>query len=398
MDVQGLDLCLVQLPNPVLTTTMYNSLGLMYLAAVVERAGLTVEIADLRDGGDIPQAKFYGFSCTTPEITEAKRLAGKLKNTIVGGGHPSLLPEDCKEFDYIVRGEGEGVILGILKGCFEKGIVIGGRISSIDAIPFPSRHKVKHPFSEYIFPGERYGKGPLTATLITSRGCPFSCAFCGNISRTPVMHRNINNIIAEMNLLGEQGIHHFKFMDDNFILHPRFDELCERMSYLKIKHKCHSRSDLMTSTKAHLLKLSGCVEAGLGVESADEHVLEVNNKQESVSDHLNAIESLRSVGIRFKPYFMTGLPGETDETIELNKQFVQEVKPERWTISTFTPYPGCDIYNNPSDYGVRIIEPDWTKYWNYCQGQYNHVLFGQTQEQMWARYEDFYGWMVKWKQ
>ena len=79
-----LDLVLCQLPNPALTNQMYSSLGILSIAAVVEREGYSIEIADLRnDYKPLPKAKFYGFSCTTPEINYAKELAKRVdqKNT-----------------------------------------------------------------------------------------------------------------------------------------------------------------------------------------------------------------------------------------------------------------------------------------------------------------------------
>jgi len=397
-----IDLVLVQLPNPALASQMYNSLGIMYLASVVEQAGYSVEIADLRHGDmELPEAKFYGFSCTTPEINDAKKLAKQVKGkTIVGGAHPSLLPEDCVGgFDYVVVGEGEYPILEIVECTPEArdGLIYGSRIKNIDKIPYPARHKVKNPYNDQIFEGERYGKGALTATLIATRGCPYNCAFCGNIYRS-ITSRSVENIIGEMKGIMADGVTHFKFMDDCFTLHPQFEKLCVAIEKLHISYIAHTRSDLMTREKAWLMAYSGCVQSGLGIESADDYVLKLNNKGESTEDHLRAIRMLKEAGIHTKPYWMTGLPGETDKTIELNKQFMVDTQPDKWTISTFTPYPGCNIYNNPKDYGIEITEPDWSKWWNYVD-KYNHVIIGQTQEEMYARYEDFFQWLKgeKWK-
>lgn len=399
-----LDIVLTQLPNPVLATQMYHSLGILYLASTVERAGYSVEIVDLRQGDrPLPEAKYYGFSCTTPEIDYARKLAKQVKGiTIVGGGHPSLMPEDCvRDFDYVIVGEGEDIILNFLedKWYYPK-IIRAPRIRDLNRIPFPARHLVKNPFSTNIFPGERYGEGAPTATMITSRGCPFDCHFCGNILRNPVTFRSVEDILIEMQELIEgYGIEHFKFMDDNFTLHPNFRELCKHIGRLDIHYIVHTRSDLMTDEKAQYLFQSGCVQSGLGVESADDRVLKLNNKKETVAQHKEALKMLKEAGLRTKPYWMTGLPGETDETIELNKQFMISTNPDKWTISTFTPYPGCAVHNNPEKFGIEIIEKDWSKYWNYCQGKYNHVLKGQTQEQMWTRYEGFYNWLrsEQWK-
>ena len=397
-----LDICLIQLPNPALAHTMYNSLGIMYLASVVEQAGYSVEIADLRHNGGLPRAHYYGFSCTTPEITYAKELAKQVRGkTIVGGAHPSLLPEDCwNDFDYIVIGEGEEVILDILSGKITspKGIV-ASRIRDLDKIPYPARNKVKFPYSDMIFEGERYGHGAMTGTLIATRGCPFSCHYCANIFRY-ITSRSVENIIGEMKLMMADGVTHFKFMDDCFTLHHEFERLTQEMKKLNISYIAHTRADLMTPKIALSLKESGCYQSGLGVETADDTVLKLNNKKETVEDSVRAIRTLKEAGIHVKPYWMTGLPGETDKTIERNKEFMITTQPNKWTVSTFTPYPGSAIFKRPEDFGIEIVNKDWTKWWNYCENQYNHILIGQTKEEMWKRYNEFYGFLRSevWKQ
>ena len=396
-----IDLCLIQLPNPALASQMYHSLGILYLASAVEKAGYSVEIADLRHGDlGLPIAKFYGFSCTTPEINYAKKLAKEVKGKIiVGGENSSLLPEDCiGYFNYIIRGEGEYILLDILQGELKPLTYMANRIKSLDAIPYPARHKVKDPYNNRIFEGERYGEGDLTATMIATRGCPYACSFCGNIYRA-ITSRSVENIIGEMKQIIKDGVTHFKFMDDCFTLHPDFENLCKEIKKLNISYIAHTRSDLMTLEKAKLLANSGCYQSGLGVESADDYVLKLNNKKETAEQHRRAIQILKEAGIHTKPYWMTGLPGEIDKTIELNKQFMIDTNPDKWTVSTFTPYPGSDIYNHPDKYGVVITEPNWDKWWNYVD-KYNHILIGQTQEEMYARYKDFYSWLKeeKWKQ
>jgi anaerobic magnesium-protoporphyrin IX monomethyl ester cyclase len=388
------DLVLVQLPNPALATpTMYQPLGILYLIAVARKKGYNVTMVDLRSGDKpLPDADFYGFSCTTPEVTEAKKLARKVSGiTIVGGAHPSLLPDDCMfDFDYVVVGEGERLLLDILSLKLKPGIHIADRILNLNHLPFPAWKKDL--FTDTLFPGERYGKGEKAATLIASRGCPFSCSFCGNTFTVPVVYRSVKNIIDEVKYLKSFGVRHFRFEDDNFTLHPQFDELCLELHDLDVRFKCHTRSDLLTHDAAALLKHAGCEEFGLGVESADNRVLRLNHKKETVEDHARAVGILKKHGIRAKTYLMAGLPGETDETIELNKQFMRKVKPDKWTLSTFTPYPGCDVYNHPHNYGVEVVDWDWSGWWNFAD-HFVHVLQGQTQEQMWERYKSFYEWL-----
>lgn len=398
-----IDLCLVECPNLALESPkMYMPLANLYLAAIAKQFGYSVRLVDFRDRIDeLPKAKFYGFSCTTPQIEIAKQLAKKVEGqTIVGGAHPSLLPEDCLgKFDYIIRGEGEQVLLDILSGKIKKGIITPPRITDLDTIPFPEWDIAEEPFSRTLYTGERYGSGNLSAPIIISRGCFFNCHFCSNIFRAPVVFRSVQNIIQEILELMKRNVYYLRFVDDNFTLYPQLEELCKQFKQLGIHYRCHTRSNLMTPIVANLLVDSGCDECSLGIESAEQSILKLNNKRENVIHHQQAIKILKETGIKVKTYWMSGLPGETDKTIDLNMQFMEENKPDKYTLSTFTPYPGCEIYKNPDKFGVEIINRNWTNWWNFVmpvkgkelpgRAGYVHILKGQTLEEMTNRYWNF---------
>ena len=394
-----LDLVLLQPPDAVSSNPkMYFPLSLCYLAAVVEKAGYTVEVLDFRDSvKELPEARFYGFSATTPQINMAKAIASKVSGkTIVGGAHPSLLPQDCVgSFDYVVRGEGEEVIVGILKGKIKEGVINAPRIYNLDSVPFPAWHKIAEPFSDTLFSGERYGKGQVAGTLIGSRGCPYLCSFCANLFRNPVIYRSVDNIVNELKyLISHYGLFYFRFEDDNFTLHPEFYELCHRLSSLGIHFKCHTKSSLLTEERAEWLKWAGCEECGLGVESADNEVLRLNKKKETIAQHGGAVKILKKTGIRVKVYLMAGLPGETDNSVKVTKEFMRMFKPDKWTLSTFTPYPGSEIFNEPEKFNMTIINSDWSNWWNFIPNKgFNHILEGQTPEEMWNRYKEFYNFL-----
>ena len=403
-----LDLALIMLPNPGLQDPkMYYNLGVLYLAAVAEERGFKVEVIDMRAGDKpVPQARFIGFSATTPEITKAKEIVkqNRRATSILGGAHATLDIEDClDDFDIIVKGEGENILPQILGGERDR-VWEAMRIIDLDNIPLPAWHKIDDPFSDTLFPGWRFGKGEKAATIITSRGCPYNCAFCANYMRAPVVYRSVDNVESEIHTLVKQNIHHYRFEDDCFTLNPNFDVMCKMlMEYYPIKYKCHTRSNLLTEEKVELMKLSGCEECGLGVESADDVVLLTNNKRESVEDHIKAVKILKSAGIRVKTYFVSALPGETDETLKLNMEFLRETKPDKWTLAAFIPFPGCDISKNPDKYGVKILHKDWTRWWNFS-GQlfeefYAHEFIDTPVEVLRERHKRLYQFLIEgsWK-
>ncbi len=359
------------------TPTMYFSLGLLYIAAVLEKAGHVVKIVDLRkDYHPIPEADFYGITATTSmEITHAKQISRYLKKRypnavrILGGHHALYFPEECiKDFDVVVVGEGEKAVLEVVdEGA--RGIVQGGITRNLDAVPFPARHLLPEEsvFSNALFEGEKYGKGPKATTLITSRGCPYQCAFCPQMK--VIRFRSPENVAEEIQYLQKRyDCHHFRFVDDSFtIKKSRLFKICSLFEPLNIHFRTQTRSDLLTPEMCEALKRAGCDELGLGVETADDKVLKLINKGETVEDHKRAVLMTKESGLRVKTNWMTGLPGETWETIEKNKQFIRETKPDRWILNQFCPFPGCDVWRAPEKYGVRILDKDWSKYYNFTE-------------------------------
>ena len=85
-------------------------------------------------------------------------------------------------------------------------------------------------------------------------------------------------------------------------------------------------------------------------------------------------------------------------------EFMEEYKPAKWTLSTFTPFPGCDIYNHPERYGVTIINRNWENWWNFVfnvrglslpgREGYVHQLDGQSLEDMKRRHDNFYYFLI----
>lgn len=367
------DIVLVQPPNPVLfdPTTRWP-LGLAYLEAVLLKQGYKVAVADLRDKGEdvdlIPPAPVIGFTATTGEIESAKRMATMVKErdpstwTEIGGAHATHLPEDCLSyFDVVVAGEGEDAMLSF--GGKRNG-AIGIPVPDLDTLPFPARHPFS--FSATLFQGAGYGKGPKATSIITARGCPFTCAFCQTEAR-PVRFRSPENVVEEIQRVQRDwDCHHFRFEDDTFTLkHDRVLAICRLLEPLNIHWRCHTRSAVFSVDLAKAMKAGGCVEVGFGVESADDQVLAIVNKRERVDEHVRAIAMCNEAGMVSKAFFITGLPRETDGILGLTRAFLERAQPTKVILSRFTPYPGSDVWAHPEKYGVKWIDPDFSHFWNF---------------------------------
>ena len=396
------DLTLVMPPAPNLENPlMYYHLGVLYLASVAREAGYSVVIDDLRDKEAdyrlITPAKFTGFSATSGQYEMCKQMASKLKNTttILGGPHSSLLLNGVEGFDVAVAGEGEYIILDILKGL--RGKHTTQRITNLDDLPFPAWDLLEPDrcFSRELFPGERYGQGARGATIIGSRGCPYQCNFCGNMLSKPVVYRSSNNITGEIReLIKHFNIHYFRLEDDNITLNKHWIwQLCKELSNLHITFKCHTRTDLVDQASLWALKEAGCQEIGLGIESWDIDVLKLNDKKQTIEQCISAIQMIHQANMRVKIYLIAGLPGETDRTVNLNKYYTKLTHPDKWTLARFTPYPGCAIWKKPEKFGVIHIDRDsYKNFWNFYEHP-SYELVGVSKTLLDKRYQELYQWL-----
>jgi len=351
---------------------VYPPLGLLYIAAVLERQNYQTSIYDLRvnNENEIPEADIYGFTAVTSQIKNIVDIAKSIKEmsnksfTILGGPHASNSPETVMhDFDCVVSGEGETSICEVIKKR-KKGIV-NASILNVNKTPFPARHllPLECVINNKMWEGYKYGEGDIATTIISSRGCPFNCAFCSNMP-SKIRFRNPDNMIKEINeIIDRYGCRHFRFLDDNFVLNKaRLKEFCSRLSLLNINFRCSVRSDMLTDEICDLLLEGGCKEIGIGVESGDDKVLGIIDKRETVNQHRNAIELAKKHNLKIKVFLMAGLPGETWESIEMTKRFIQETQPDKWIATFFTPYPGSPIWKNPEKFGVRILDKNFDNY------------------------------------
>ena len=179
-------------------------MGLAYIAAMLEKDEVNVEILDanvlrfsprqVADYAVEKKADIVGVSVMTPAYPFAVELANLLPDNILsiaGGPHPTNLPYDMlKEgFKLVVKGEGEITMRDIVRDKNRKDIKgisyldSSGKLTEtlpaepvdIDELPFPARELF--PIGKYKT-HPPYGRKNPYFSMITSRGCPFQCAYC----------------------------------------------------------------------------------------------------------------------------------------------------------------------------------------------------------------------------
>jgi len=368
-----LNVVLIQPPQTqLLQPRAYIPLGLAYIAAVLEEVQVDVQILNLANNpnpkqSDIPPADWYGVSCMSATKNTVKKLIPMLDGkTVIGGPHPSVVPMDTfteLKPDVVMTGESDYMFKDMVLGNIPiEPIMNAGFIEDLNTLPFPARHLFDD--SDIVDKTGIHGQEdsvPAT-TVITSRGCPYSCNFCckGHPMFNWYRYRNEINVFEELSLLKEQyDIEHVRFIDDEFTLHKgRISKLMKTIQPLNITWVCITRADTLDANLLSLMKQSGCTEVHIGIETGSDKLLRLMNKQTTSDVLKRGVKMIKDAGIRVKAYLMMNYPGETSEDRDATIEFVRETQPDKYTISNFTPLPGSAVERITGTQGEDWFYPD----------------------------------------
>jgi radical SAM superfamily enzyme YgiQ (UPF0313 family) len=382
-------------------TNQSPSLGLLHLAAEVREFGyrpsiiesdiFNLAVDDVVKKITAVKPKFIGITLFTVGVWSAAEISRKVKALlpdtiiIVGGPHISSMgPETMQrfpEFDIAIVGEGEEALVQLLHAledgtdlgkvpalCYMEGKSVRQTPSLpidkvLDRLPMPAWDLLPefpgaYPAAVYDFP-----RLPV-ATISASRGCPFHCKFCDTSTFGARVRAYSPERVFEMiqHLQSKYGVRHIQFVDDLFLASKlRTKKLCELLinNSIGITWSCTARVDTVKPDILKLMKEAGCWEISFGLESGSNEILRSMNKSVDIARSEQAIKWTAAAGIRTKGLFILGYPGETSETIEITKRFIQRLPITIMNLTKFTPYPGSPIYKEL--YGANIRDDHWQK-------------------------------------
>ncbi len=383
-------------------------LGICYIAAVLEDEGHQVSIIDADVEGMSPEdiieqlktsrPQILGITATTPIYASARSLLESAKQampeliTVLGGFHITALPaqsmSECKAADYGVIGEGE-LTIAELVAALERGQPVEGiagvayrspdgevvinplrsPIQDLENIPFPARHLLKQ--DKYLWSVPHKGLVPVTS-IITQRGCPFGCIFCGVNTMFPgkPRYRELDSILNEIEGVVKSGIDHFMICDDTLTLNKdKVLKMCEEVKRRGLKFTFEGYTHASTVTKKLLARLQeiGLLRLSFGVETGNQKILKAINKGVTLEQIKQAYDWCYELGIETRCSLMFGHPFETKETIQQTMKFANSLKCYQAYINITTPYPGSKLYQMAKEGygGIRLLTDDWTQYRRY---------------------------------
>jgi len=376
-------------------------LGLLYVAAYIQRrTSHAISVIDSQvERLSYPSLKekirdvspdIVGMTAMTMTLIDVLNTAKLVKEVdphiqvVLGGPHAHLFPDETMSHDavdFLVMGEGERTFAELVGSIGNpdalrevKGLVFrrNGKVirteprhadEDLDELPFPARSLV--PYRKY---SSILSKGDSVTTIITSRGCPFPCAFCDRPHLGKKFRaRSALNVLDELEECVDMGIREFLFYDDTFTLNKqRVVEICRGIidRNLKIGFDIRTRIDSVDGNLLEWLAKAGCQGVHYGVEAGTERVLGILRKGNVLKRVEDVFSLTKKNGIPVLAYFMIGNPTETEEEIKNTIDLAIHLDPDYVHLTVFSPFPGTELYLK----GIRdgLIEKDFWREFALC--------------------------------
>ncbi len=344
--------------------------GLFALGAQAMRAGHDVKVINLSSypwsralevvgalGADV-----YAMSCWTANRRGVVMLARAIKervsgaSVIVGGPHVTPLfrelLEACPAIDVACIGESDVSFVELLalraQGLALRGVAGTAWRDDDGAVGMGAPRKNVEDLDQLASPQDHFD----THIIMTSRGCPWSCTFCGAESswgRGFRSNTTAYTVDAMQKVLARLPVKMLQIKDDTFTTNKkRVLELCReiRRRELSFLWSCDTRVDLLTEELLVEMRLAGCQRLSLGVESGSQRILNAIDKKITLAEIIESTELAKRVGIKVRYYMMLGNRGDDRESFGETLAFLERARPHEYVFSCLSIYPGTKDFRD----------------------------------------------------
>ena len=359
----------------------YPPLGLLYLSSFLKGRGFSIDVFDstfaspaefearVRDA----RPPIVGLSAnlmTRARIVAMIRVCRSLGSWIVvGGPEPANYPDRYLECgaDVVVDGEGEETLEELLRHRMEgrpgrlkdvSGIIFRQpdgqlvrtaprpRIRDLDSFPLPDREALDQRRYVRVW-RRRHGRGSVS--IITSRGCPYTCTWCSHgVFGFSYRSRSPQNVADEVELIARTYQPDMLwYSDDVFTINRRWlfsysRELQKRG--LRIPFETISREDCLDAEVIQELARMGCFRLWIGAESGSQKILDRMQRRTRASRVVEMVRLLQDNGIQAGLFIMLGYEGEEKEDIEETLRFLKAASPDRFLTTVAYPIKGTPFF------------------------------------------------------
>ncbi len=321
-----------------------------------------IEPIDFEGGYDL-----IGISAMTYQAPRAYTIADEFmrreKTVVLGGWHPSAMPEEAQQHaSAVVVGEGEALWPQILKdkesGTLKK---VYRQDTPIDfsSIPFTRRRQMTKGFS-------------LAMPIEATRGCPQGCNFCAisNASGYRTFHtKPVEKVIQEIRSIPQR---YLLFNDASLTINTEYTKrLFRHMKEIHKKFYCYGNANVLLKDE-ELLQLAhdaGCLSWSIGFDSmSQESINSIGKRSNVVDDYKAVVKKIHGCGMNVDGSFMFGFDTDTSDIFRSTLDFVHSSNIDSAAFHILTPFPGTPLFTM-LEKERRIVTRDWSKY--DCQ----HVVF-----------------------
>ena len=337
----------------------FPNLQILQLAAVTPKEWKTKIIDERHEKIDFNKTcDIVSIYFNTLDANRSYEIADEFhrhgKTVVLGGYHPTVLPEEAKQHaDSVVIGEPELIWPQLLKDYENEGLK-----------PF---YKQETPIDPRLIPAAKRNIGnslfPI-AQIQATRGCPIGCEFC----RVPVFEgttlrkRPIENVIEEIKSIPQKFLF---FLDASLTLDPEYSKnLFNEMKGLGKKFCCCGNTDVLGRDDEFLklAKEAGCMIWYVGFETISQEIIDrLGKKTNKVEEYPVVVQKIHEYKMAVSGSFIFGFDEETLDLYNRTHQAVNEWGVELLETNILTPFPGTSLFNKMEKEG-RIITKNWVKY------------------------------------
>ena len=376
-------------------------LGVLYLSSHLKARGVDVSVFDgtfrsLEAFGDTLQRDrppVVGIACNLMTKRSALVMIAMAKQygarVVIGGPDP---PHHAASYldagaDVVVIGEGEQTLEELLPALLDgrslgedarrsrhldlsaiKGVVFKlpdgsvvrtpprPLIPDLDCQAFPDRSAIDLPAYLNAW-RERHGVG--TVSLITARGCPYTCTWCSrSVFGETHRRRSVTNVADEVEAIVDRyHPERLWYADDVFAIHRGwtidYARALERRR-LRLPFECISRAERIDEAVADALASLGCFRVWIGSESGSQRILDAMTRKVTVDQVHTAAALLRRRGIEVGMFIMLGYDGEQMSDLRATVDHLKRTSPDVFLTTVSYPIKGTPYYDTVSD---RLASP-----------------------------------------
>jgi anaerobic magnesium-protoporphyrin IX monomethyl ester cyclase len=367
-------------------------LGLLYLSSHLKRKGVRVGVfdstfrtlAEFAATLERERPPIVGIAVNLMTKRNALEMIALAKHrgakVVIGGPDP---PHHAESYlaagaDVVVIGEGEqtleeligaitlpnadlSAINGIVFRAADGGIVRTpprALLANLDDQPYPDRDAIDLP--SYLSAWrERHGMG--TVSLITARGCPYTCTWCSrSVFGETHRRRSIVNVANEVEAIVDRyHPERLWYADDVFAIHKTWTvEYARELERRKIRmpFECISRAERIDDDVAGALASLGCFRVWIGSESGSQKILDAMKRKVSVDQVRDTAARLRRHGIEVGMFIMLGYDGEEQADLQATVDHLKYTAPDVFLTTVSYPIKGTPYYEQVAD---RLAPQAW---------------------------------------